>query len=217
MQRKTMIRRALLVSGLAASLAAGLSAAGAANAAEPVKTYWYDGAVRRELWIDPQSRTIVPGPGASAAPQAVTRAASSAPSAPAGVDKRPSGSAGTIANPAAGTTPSVAAPDTSAPRIVQRKGGPAGSSASAATVTDLDTALPGGIVVTLRQPMPDAQARAFLQAQGLTPRSEIGSGSGVWLIDSPAGLETLERANRLYESGVFAGAQPNWYRPLVTK
>ncbi|MFT3802455.1 MAG: hypothetical protein QM766_14705 [Burkholderiaceae bacterium] len=186
-----------------AGLLAGMTAGGAARAAEPVKTYWYDGTVRRELWIDPQTRTIVPAPASSGA-EAATGA--SAASAPALVDKRPAGSP---------------APTATAPNLVQRKGGqPASSdtSTSATTAaTPLDSALPGGIVVTLREPLPDAQAREFLQAQGLTPRREIGKGSGTWLIDSPAGIETLERANRLYESGVFAGAQPNWYRPLVTK
>ncbi|MFT4103408.1 MAG: hypothetical protein QM674_20735 [Burkholderiaceae bacterium] len=188
-----------------AGLLSGLAIGGTAHAAEPVKTYWYDGSVRRELWIDPQTRAIVPAPAASGA-EAATGA--SAASAPAKADKRPAGATG---------------PAPAAPNLVQRKGGqPAsdgGSTASTAstTATPIDSALSGGIVVTLREPLPDAQARAFLQARGLAPRREIGKGSGAWLVDSPAGLETLERANRLYESGAFAGAQPNWHRPLVTK
>ena len=40
-------------------------------------------------------------------------------------------------------------------------------------------------------------------ARPLSPRA--------WLVESPAGLASLELANRLAATGAFAGAQPNWW------
>jgi hypothetical protein len=70
-------------------------------------------------------------------------------------------------------------------------------------------ALPGGVVVTFADATDEAAARALLAAHGapaarpLSPRA--------WLVESPAGLASLELANRLAATGAFAGAQPNWW------
>jgi hypothetical protein len=76
-------------------------------------------------------------------------------------------------------------------------------------------ALPGGVIVSLRQPLAADEARAVLEAAGLVPLRQIGE--RMWLVDSPAGIATLELANRLQEEGRFGFAQPNWWQPKVTK
>lgn len=77
--------------------------------------------------------------------------------------------------------------------------------------------LPGGVVVTLRQAMAPAQAQQFLVARGLSPVRPVGDGSTTWLVASDPGLPSLRLANRLYESGDFAGASPNWWQARAKK
>lgn len=76
-------------------------------------------------------------------------------------------------------------------------------------------ALPGGVIVSLKEVLRDAQAREQLQAAGLTPVRQIGE--RMWLVESPAGLASLELANRLHATGRFEFVQPNWWQPRTTK
>jgi hypothetical protein len=73
-------------------------------------------------------------------------------------------------------------------------------------------ALPGGVLVVLRAPADEAGGRAALAAAGapeaatarrLTPT--------LWRVDAPAGIASLELANRLHASGRFVSAQPDWW------
>lgn len=77
--------------------------------------------------------------------------------------------------------------------------------------------LPGGVVVTLRQALPPARAQQFLVSRGLNPVRPVGDGSTTWLVASDPGLPSLHLANRLYESGDFAAASPNWWQARAKK
>jgi hypothetical protein len=70
-------------------------------------------------------------------------------------------------------------------------------------------ALPGGVVVTLRDGLDEAAARAFLATHDARATRRLGERA--WLVESAAGLPSLELANRLAASGAFAAAQPNWW------
>jgi len=76
-------------------------------------------------------------------------------------------------------------------------------------------ALPGGVIISLKEELPDNQAQAQLQAQGLTPVRRIGA--RMWLVQSPVGIASLELANRLQASGRYDFVQPNWWQPRTTK
>lgn len=78
-------------------------------------------------------------------------------------------------------------------------------------------ALPGGIVIRFAAGSTPAQRDALFAKHALTPLREIGSGDGMWLVESPPGLDSLELANRLHESGDFAGAAPNWWQQRTLK
>jgi hypothetical protein len=78
-------------------------------------------------------------------------------------------------------------------------------------------ALPGGVIVTLKNELPEAEARAFLEARGLQPVRHLGSDKKVWLIAGDPGIGSLELANRLFESGEYTAAQPNWWQPRAKK
>ena len=76
-------------------------------------------------------------------------------------------------------------------------------------------ALPGGVIVSLKQALAEDDARAALEGAGLVPLRRIGE--RMWLVESPPGIESLEMANRLQEEGRFGFAQPNWWQPKTTK
>jgi hypothetical protein len=80
-------------------------------------------------------------------------------------------------------------------------------------------ALPGGLIVSLKQVRDAQDAREQLVALGLVPVRMIqGDSQGRnWIVASPAGLETLTIANRLHESGGFASVSPNWWTELSKK
>ncbi|MCM5572321.1 hypothetical protein M6I34_17540 [Burkholderiaceae bacterium FT117] len=85
-------------------------------------------------------------------------------------------------------------------------------------------ALPGGVIVTLRTAPAgndagarQAEAHRQLAAAGLQPLRALDPEARRWLVASPAGLASLELANRLHESGDFAAAAPNWWQPRALK
>ncbi|HYF60292.1 MAG TPA: hypothetical protein VEA81_15180 [Burkholderiaceae bacterium] len=70
-------------------------------------------------------------------------------------------------------------------------------------------ALPGGVLVTFAAALDEPAARAAVAAQGARVARRIAD--RIWLVESPAGLASLELANRLADSGAFESAQPNWW------
>lgn len=76
-------------------------------------------------------------------------------------------------------------------------------------------ALPGGVLVTTHAPMDDASAALLLRRAGVGPGRRLGA--TLWLVEGPPGLASLEAANRLHGTGLFASAQPNWWVQRTTK
>jgi hypothetical protein len=70
-------------------------------------------------------------------------------------------------------------------------------------------ALPGGVLVVLRAPLAEADARALIARSGATPARALSP--TLWIVEAPVGLGSLELANRLHAGGAFASAQPNWW------
>jgi hypothetical protein len=70
-------------------------------------------------------------------------------------------------------------------------------------------ALPGGVVVTLTDGLDEPAARAFLASHDARATRRLGERA--WLVESAAGLPSLELANRLAATGAFVAAQPNWW------
>jgi hypothetical protein len=75
--------------------------------------------------------------------------------------------------------------------------------------------LPGGVLVVLARPLDDEAARTLLARHGLPGARRIAD--GLWRADTPAGLASLEVANRLATSGDFGSAQPDWWVERVRK
>jgi hypothetical protein len=70
-------------------------------------------------------------------------------------------------------------------------------------------ALPGGVLVVLRAPLDETAARALLARAGVEPAARLSA--TLWRVQGPVGLGSLELANRLHASGLFASAQPDWW------
>jgi hypothetical protein len=70
-------------------------------------------------------------------------------------------------------------------------------------------ALPGGVVVTVPDGLDDPAVRALLALHDARATRRLGERS--WLVESAAGLPSLELANRLATTGAFPAAQPNWW------
>lgn len=75
--------------------------------------------------------------------------------------------------------------------------------------------LPGGLIVTFRESLSDTEARAQLEAAGLVPQEQISP--GIWSVQGPAGLESIELANKASASGRFADVSPNFWHKKALK
>ena len=97
--------------------------------------------------------------------------------------------------------------------------GAAGLSALGSPVLRDDTgqlrALPGGVLVILKSPLDSRAAQTLFKQAGVTASRQLTE--TLWLVESPAGLASLEMANRLHASGLFASAQPNWWMKRTLK
>ena len=78
-------------------------------------------------------------------------------------------------------------------------------------------ALPGGIIVTLHAPGSAEQANQALAPFGMRVARAVDSSGLRWVVATEAGMPALEAANRLHESGAFAGASPDWWVGITKK
>lgn len=82
--------------------------------------------------------------------------------------------------------------------------------------TGAPRALPGGVIVRLHERDVGDAAKLFAEL-GLKPVRALDPQQRTWLVEAPAGLESLALANELHDSGRFESAAPNWWRPRALK
>lgn len=78
-------------------------------------------------------------------------------------------------------------------------------------------ALPGNIILYLNPDWDQATAERWLKQKNLQVISQRKLISNVFVIKSKPGLDSLLKANELYESGEVVAAFPNWWKELVGK
>lgn len=78
-------------------------------------------------------------------------------------------------------------------------------------------ALPGNVIVHLNPSWDEAQVADWFKKQQLEPVRKLSFGSNAYLVRSAPGLESLELANRLYESGEVVAAMPEWWQEVTTR
>lgn len=166
----------------------------------------HEGDVAQPLWIDTSRVVEFPAAGSSGRP-AIRQAEpgevveSNRTSKPDAKGAASSADAGATTGSTGSGTAAAAAPAAVSPVFVDASGQP--------------RALPGGVIVSLKEDLSEDRARATLEGEGLVPVRRIGA--RMWMVDSPVGIASLELANRLHDSGRFEFVQPNWWKPRTTK
>lgn len=200
---KTLAEAALVVAVLAnTACAAGAGkaeASSSAKSAAPMSEYtWYDGGQIRTVYLAPQLVADFAGGVKSAMPAArelEARGSVVIYEVTAGVNP-------VAVRAAVSATGSIAAVS---PVFYDDGGG-----------TGRRRALPGNVVVEF-SPDRDAESVAgWADAEGLTLLRKLSFGN-YYLVQSPAGMASLELANQLQQSGEVRSAQPNWWTEVVTR
>lgn len=73
-------------------------------------------------------------------------------------------------------------------------------------------ALPGGVIVQFASDWDEARIEQWVSDQGQSIDSKAAFGTNFYILATPPGMESLETANRLYETGEVLLASPNWWK-----
>lgn len=109
---------------------------------------------------------------------------------------------------AGAVNPSVAAGGAGTTSPVYRQG--AGSTGRLMT-------LPGGVLVKFPAGWSRERVDAWLAARGHAAARPMAWGPQWYLVETPAGLASLEAANAMVESGEVLSASPNWWKQTSTR
>lgn len=74
------------------------------------------------------------------------------------------------------------------------------------------SALPGNVIVQFASDWDEAKVRQWVSEQGQSIASKASFGINFYILSTPPGMESLEIANRLYETGEVLLASPNWWK-----
>jgi len=195
----------ILTSGLRAASAMELKKP--KNPSAPLASYlWYDGAHERKIWLDTSLAVeFDPDPsGKNAFLKAYPKAEA--------VDDRRAGvrfwklHSGTDAREAVTRLKSV---------------NPAGRYSPVLHDSPSDSgrmrALPGNVIVYLNPGWDATAVKAWADSRRLEIVQKLEIGPNVYVIKTGPGLESLETANALYQSGEVISAFPNWWQEAVTR
>lgn len=78
-------------------------------------------------------------------------------------------------------------------------------------------ALPGDVIVAFNPSWELPQVNEWISARGLEIVKKLSAGPQVYVLKTAPGIEALETANAIYESGDVMFAMPNWWEELVTR
>jgi len=78
-------------------------------------------------------------------------------------------------------------------------------------------ALPGNIIITLDPVWDAATVTAWLQKRNMEVVKKLEIGPNIYVIKTGPGLEALETANTLYQSGEVKAAFPDWWQEVQAK
>jgi hypothetical protein len=71
--------------------------------------------------------------------------------------------------------------------------------------------LPGGVIVTFNPSWSDAQANQWAVAKGYEIQQKLNITGNWYIIKTAPGLDSLNTANAIQESGEVVSASPNWW------
>ncbi len=88
---------------------------------------------------------------------------------------------------------------------------------SNASISGAKKALPGNVIVQMKPSWTAEQINTWFEKQNITAIRPLTFAPNAFLIQSNAGLESLNLANRLYETGDVVLASPNWWQERTTR
>ncbi len=88
---------------------------------------------------------------------------------------------------------------------------------SSASISGTKKALPGNVIVQMKPSWTAEQIKTWFEKQNITAIRPLTFAPNAFLIQSNAGLESLNLANRLYETGDVVLASPNWWQERTTR
>lgn len=170
----------------------------AAAVSELVAYTWYDGGKPRTAWLQPRQVADFSGDIKAAMPEArqlSARGGAVVYELAAGQDSKAAVAAATASDAKAAVSP-----------VFYDDGQGQGRK----------RALPGNVVVQFADDVRPATVEAWAEREQLTLLHKLNFGN-YYLVRSPAGLASLELANRLQEQELVLSAQPNWWVEAVTR
>ncbi len=194
-----LLSNAACAAGLEKSHGSATKAAAASKAANNLSEYtWYDGGRERKVYLAPQLVADFAGGVKAALPEA----------------REVHARGGAVLYELDGdsdvrslrATLSARGTDAAVSPVFFDDGGGAGRR----------RALPGNVVVEFDAERDADAVNAWAGEQGLTILRKLSFGN-YYLVQSPAGLASLDLANRLQQSGAVRSAQPNWWTEVVTR
>lgn len=78
-------------------------------------------------------------------------------------------------------------------------------------------ALPGNMIVYLNPAWNAATVNQWIAAHQLEVVKKLSAGSNIYVFKTAPGLDALNKANALYESGEVVAAFPDWWTEVVTR
>ncbi len=86
-----------------------------------------------------------------------------------------------------------------------------------ASTTGTKRALPGNVIVQMQRDWSQEKIENWFKKHNLTAIKPLTFAPNAFLIQSKAGLESLNLANKLYETGDVVLASPNWWQERVKR
>ncbi|MBY0515889.1 MAG: hypothetical protein K2P81_03200 [Bacteriovoracaceae bacterium] len=123
--------------------------------------YWYDGEVKREIWLHADAVSSLKGAGLKEKSNPVFR-------------------------------------DQNDPQAMSR------------TPT-------GHIIITFKKEWSETEIEGWILNQKFKRSQKLDFGKNVYLVEVNSGMEALERANLIYQSGEVSSASPDWRQEVETK
>ena len=164
--------------------------------------YWYDSGVKKPLYMD--NELVAEFGAGSLGESAVERAEPGASRirAGGGASVFRVGSAGAVMQKSASLKPGAAVSP-----VFREGGNPGGRMMS----------LPGNVIVFFKTDWTEQDVKGWAAAKKLEIVSKLDVGGNAYVLKTGPGLESLNTANMIQESGEVEAATPNWWKPVQRK
>ncbi|NOY71897.1 MAG: hypothetical protein GXP14_05895 [Gammaproteobacteria bacterium] len=87
----------------------------------------------------------------------------------------------------------------------------------AASISGIKRALPGNVLVQMKFDWSQEKIEAWFEKYNLIAIKSLTFAPNAFLIQTQSGLDSLDIANRIYETGDVVLASPNWWQEMVPR